>query len=56
LAALLNECFTRNKTCLYEVIQYACEDSVGLYRQISTVKYSQQLIEVNYKSYRRKST
>jgi hypothetical protein len=56
MAALLYECSTRNKTCLYGVIQYACEDSVGLYREIYTVKHSQQLIEDNYKSDRRKRT
>jgi hypothetical protein len=55
LGAVLNEYFTRINTCLYEVIQCACEYSVGLYRQLCTVKQPQQLIKVNYKSNRPKS-
>ena len=45
---LLKRCFTGINTCLCELIQCAGEESVGLYRQISTVKHPQQLIAVNY--------
>jgi hypothetical protein len=55
LAVLLKRCFTRINTCLCELIQCAGEESVGIYRAISTVKHPQQLIAVNYKSDRPKS-
>jgi len=38
ISVLLKRCFTRIDTCLFELIRYAGEESVGLYRQISTVK------------------
>jgi hypothetical protein len=50
LAVLLKRCLTRINTCLCELIQRAGEESVGASRQISIVKVSQPLIEVNYKS------
>ena len=56
LAVLLKNCFTRENTCLCELIGCACEESVGLYRQISTVKHSQSLIAVNYNSDKSNST
>jgi 7tm Chemosensory receptor. len=55
LTILLKECFSRINKCLCELIQCAGEESVGLYRQISSVKHPQQLIEVNYNSDRPKS-
>jgi hypothetical protein len=53
---LLKRCFTRINTCLCELIQCAGEESVGLYRQISTVKHPQPLIEVNFNSDKSNST
>jgi len=50
LAVLLKRCFARINTCLCELIECAGEESVCHYRQISTVKHPQQLIEVNFKS------
>ena len=55
LTILLKGCFSRINKCLCELIQCAGEESVGLYRQISTVKHPQLLIEVNYNSDRPKS-
>jgi hypothetical protein len=49
LAVVLKGCFTRINTCLCELIQCAGQESVGLYRQISTVKHPQALIKFNYK-------
>jgi len=40
LYVLLKRCYTRKNTCLCELIQCAGEESVGLYRQISTVKHT----------------
>ena len=54
LAVVLKGCFTRINTCLCELVQCAGEESVGLYRQISTVKHPQPLIEVGTKSGRPK--
>jgi len=54
LAVVLKGCFTRINTCLGELVQCAGEESVGLYRQISTVKHTLSLIEVNNKSVRPK--
>jgi hypothetical protein len=54
LAVVLNECFTRINTCLFDLIQCAGEESVGIYRQIATVKHPQQSIKVNYNSDRPK--
>ena len=54
LAVVLKGCFTRINTCLCELVRCAGEESVGLYRQISTVRHPQPLIEVNYKSDRPK--
>jgi hypothetical protein len=48
LAVLLKRYFTRINTCLCELIECASEESVGHYRQISTVKRPQQLIKVNF--------
>jgi hypothetical protein len=56
LPVLLKRCSTRINTYLFEMIQCAGEESVGLYRQISTVKHPQQLIEVNYNSDKSRST
>jgi hypothetical protein len=47
LAVLLKRCLTRIDTCLCELIWCAGEDSLGLYIQISTVKYLQSLIEAS---------
>jgi len=49
LAVVLKRCFTRINTCLCELIQCSGQESFGLYRQISSVKHAQRLIEVNYK-------
>jgi len=46
LAVLLKRCFPRKNTCLCELIKCAGEESVGLYRQISTAKRPQSLIEL----------
>jgi len=54
LAVELKGCFTRINTCLGELVQFAGEESVGLYRQISTVKHPLPLIEVNNRSDRPK--
>jgi hypothetical protein len=54
LAVLLKQRFTRINTCLCELIQWAGEETVGIYRQIATVKHQRQLIAVNYDSYRQK--
>jgi hypothetical protein len=54
LAVLLKQCFRRINTCLYELIQCAGEESVGIYRPIATVKHQRQLIAVNYNSDRPK--
>ena len=48
LAVLLELCFANINSCSYELIQCAGEESVGLYRQMSTMKHPQQLIEVNF--------
>jgi hypothetical protein len=48
LAVLLKRGFTRINTCLCELIQCAGEESVGLYRQVSTVEDPQPISEVNY--------
>jgi hypothetical protein len=53
---LLKRCFAGINRCLCELIGGAGEESVGLYRQISTVKHLQSLFAVNYKSDRSKST
>jgi hypothetical protein len=50
LAVVLKGCFTRINKCLCELVQCAVQESVGLYRQISTVIHPQPLIEVNNKS------
>jgi len=50
LAVLLKRRFTRINTCLCELIQCAGEESFGLYRQISTVKHTLPLIEINNNS------
>jgi len=50
LAAVLKGCFTRINTSLCELVQCAGLESVGLYRQISTVIHPQPLIEVKNKS------
>jgi hypothetical protein len=55
LAVVLKGCFTMINTCLCELVQCAGQDSVGLYRQISTVIHPQPLIVVNNKSDRPKS-
>jgi hypothetical protein len=54
LAVELKGCFTRINTCLCELVQCAGEESVGLYRQISAMRHTQPLIEVNNKSDRPK--
>jgi len=54
LAVVLKGCFRRINTCLCELIECAGQESVGLARQISSVKHPQRLIEVNYKSDRPK--
>jgi hypothetical protein len=54
LAVVLKGCFIRLNTCLCELVQCAGQDSVGLYRQISTVIHPQTLIEDNNKSDRPK--
>jgi hypothetical protein len=54
LAVVLKGCFTRINKCLCELVQCAGQESVGLYRQISTVIHPQPLIEVNNKSDRPK--
>jgi hypothetical protein len=54
LAVVLKGCFTRINTCLCELVQCAGEESVGLYRQISTVKQPQPVMKVNNKSDRPK--
>ena len=46
-AVLLKRGFTRKSMCLCEMIRCAGEESVGLYRQISTVKHPQMLIAVH---------
>jgi hypothetical protein len=46
LAVLLKRCFARINTCLCELIRCAGEESVSLYRQISTVKHPQPLIKL----------
>jgi hypothetical protein len=48
LSVLVKVCFIRINTCLCELIQCAGEESVGLYRQISTVKHPQPLIEFTH--------
>ena len=53
-AVLLKRCFTGINTCLCERIGCAGEESVGLYRQISTVERPQPLIAVNYNCVRSK--
>ena len=53
-AVLLKRCFTGINTCLCERIGCAGEESVGLYKQISTVEHPQQLIAVNYNCVRSK--
>jgi len=55
-AVLLKRCFTRINMCLCELIGCAGEESVGFYRQISTVKHPQMLIAVNYNSDKTNST
>jgi len=50
LAVVLKRYFRRINTCLCELIECAGQESVGLSRQISSVKQPQRLIEVNYKS------
>ena len=55
LTVLLKGCFTRRNTCLGELVQCAGEESVGLYRQIFTLKHPLPLIEVNNKSNRPKN-
>jgi hypothetical protein len=50
LAVVLKGCFTGINTCLCELFQCAGRESVGLYRQISTVEHTEPLIAVNYKS------
>ena len=47
LAVLLKRCLSRIDTYLCELIWCAGEDSLGLYIQISTVKYLQSLIEAS---------
>jgi hypothetical protein len=54
LAVIVKGCFRRINTRLCELIQCAGQESVGLYRQISTVKHTQPLIAVNNKSGRPK--
>ena len=54
LAVVLKGCFTRINTCLCELVLCAGEESVGLYRQISTVRHRQPVIEVCNKSVRPK--
>jgi len=54
LAVVLKGCFTKINTCLCELVRCAGEESVGLYRQISTVRHLQPLIEVYNKSDRPK--
>jgi hypothetical protein len=54
LAAVLREGFTKINTCLCELVQCAGQESVGLYRQISTVIHPQPLIVINNKSDRPK--
>jgi hypothetical protein len=54
LAAVLRGCFTKINKCLCELVQCAGQESVGPYRQISTVVHPQPLIEVNNKSDRPK--
>jgi hypothetical protein len=49
LAVVLKVCFTRINTCLCVLVRCAGQESVGLYRQISTVKHPQPLIKFNYK-------
>jgi len=56
IAVLLKRCYTRKNTCLCELIQCAGEESVGLYRQICTVKHPQPLIAVNHNSDKSNST
>jgi hypothetical protein len=48
LAVVLKRCFANINTGLCDLIERECEESVGLYRQISNTEHPQQLIEVNY--------
>ena len=48
LAVLVKRCFARINTSLRELIHCAGEGSVGLYRQIATVKRPQPLIEFTH--------
>jgi hypothetical protein len=54
LAVVLKGYITRINTCLCELVQFAGEESVGIYRQISTGKHTPPSIRVNYKSDRPK--
>jgi len=56
LAVLLKRCVTRKNTCFWEMIHCAGEESVGIYRQIYTVKHPQPLIAVNYNCVKSEST
>ena len=47
LAMLLKHCCMSINTCVCDLIEREDEESVGLYRQISHVKHTEQLIEVN---------
>ena len=47
---LLKRCFTRINMCFCELIGCAGEESLGFYRQLSTVKHPQMLIALNYNS------
>jgi len=55
LAVLLKGCFRRINTSLCELVQCAGQESVGLYRQISTVIHRLPLIELNNKCDRPKN-
>jgi hypothetical protein len=55
LSCCMKRCCTAINTYLFELIQWADEESFSLYRQIATVKHPQPLIDVNYNSDKSKS-
>jgi len=56
IAVLRKGCYTRKNTGLCELIQCAGWESVGFYRQISTVRHPQPVIEVSHNCDWSKST
>jgi hypothetical protein len=51
---LLKRCFAGINMCLCDLIEREGEESVGIYRQLSSTEHPQQLIKVNYISDRPK--